>query len=376
MQALILVGGEGTRLRPLTLTRPKPALRLVDRPFIRFVLDWVARHGVDEVVMACGFRAEDLRSALGDRIEGGPRIHYLEEPEPLGTAGPIRLAADEGLLGDRFLALNGDLLTDLDLSALIALHDERDAIATLGLYPVADPTSYGLVRRDGGPDGPGARPSAPAGEVREFLEKPDPEAIDTNEVNAGTYVLDRRVIEEIPSGRAVSIEREVFPRLVGKGLYGRRLEGYWMDIGTPERYLQASWDILERRVETDLAGRLDGDGLMVSGRAEVDRTAMVSPPALIEAGCTVASGAAIGARAVLGAGTSIGAGASVLGSVLDSGCSLASGAVVRDSILASGVEVGEGARIGSGAVIGEGAQISSRAEVADGARVDPGEVLR
>ena len=135
MQAVVLVGGEGTRLRPLTLTQPKPALALVDRPFIRYMVDWLGRHGIDEVVMACGFEAEGLRSALGDAVPGGPSIRYIEEDEPLGTAGPVRLAADEGLLGERFMVLNGDVLTDLDLTALQRRHEETGAVATLGAVP-------------------------------------------------------------------------------------------------------------------------------------------------------------------------------------------------------------------------------------------------
>ena len=220
MRALVLVGGEGTRLRPLTLTQPKPALALVDRPFIRYLVDWVGRHGIDEVIMACGFRAEDLREALGDAVPGGPSIVYIEEDEPLGTAGPIRLAAEAGLLDERFLVLNGDLLADLDLTALQRAHEETGAVTTLALYPVEDPSSYGLVRRREG------------GEVAGFLEKPDPAEIDTDEVNAGAYVIEPSVIDLIPAGRPVSIEREIFPKLVGHGLYGLRLDGYWMDIGT------------------------------------------------------------------------------------------------------------------------------------------------
>ena len=254
------VGGEGTRLRPLTLTQPKPALPLVDRPFIRYMVDWLGRHGIDEVVMACGFRAEDLREALGDEVPGGPSIRYIEEDEPLGTAGPVRLAADQGLLGDRFMVLNGDVLTDLDLTALQRQHAETGAVITLGLYPVDDPSSYGLVRRDDD------------GVVLGFLEKPDPDEIDTDEISAGAYVIERQVLDLIPPGRAVSIEREVFPRLVGQGLYGRRLEGYWMDIGTPERYLQASWDILEGagrdRARRATAGRSSSDGAEVAAERD------------------------------------------------------------------------------------------------------------
>jgi mannose-1-phosphate guanylyltransferase len=355
VQAIVLVGGEGTRLRPLTLTQPKPAIRLADRPFIRLMVDWLAHHGVDEVIMACGFRAELLRSALGDGEAGGVRIRYVEEPEPLGTAGPIRLAADQGLLSDRFLALNGDVLTDLDLTALQRAHQESEATATLALYPVEDPTAYGLVRRAGGPSAPGAPPAEPGGPVEEFLEKPEPAQIRTDEISAGAYVLERRLLDMVPPGRAVSIEREVFPRLVGAGLYGHRLEGYWMDIGTPERYLQASWDILERRVHTDVP--LDGD----------------SGP-LIEEGSRVTGDAEIGARAIIGSGSMVAAGARIEESVLDSGCRIGAGATVRGSILARRVEVGEGATVDA-AVIGEGARIGPGVTIPADARIQPGEVV-
>jgi mannose-1-phosphate guanylyltransferase len=343
MQALVLVGGEGTRLRPLTLTRPKPALPLVDRPFIRYLVEWLSRHGVDEVIMACGFRADGLRDALGDELPGGPSIAYVEEPEPLGTAGPVRFAADRGLLGERFMVLNGDLLTDLDLTGLQRQHAETGAVATIGLHPVDDPSSYGLVRR------------RQDGEVLGFLEKPEPDQIDTDEVNAGAYVLERPVIELIPAGRAVSIEREVFPRLVGQGLYGRRLEGYWTDIGTPERYLQASWDILEGRVRTDVVA--SAAGLLIEDRAEV------------------ADGAKIGPHAVVRAGSVVSDGARVAGSVLLEGCQVGERAVIKGSILGDGVVVGEGATIGEGSVLGDGAVVEAGASVAAGARIQPGEVV-
>src|SRR5215212_1994460 len=158
MQALVLVGGQGTRLRPLTETLPKPAIPLVDRPFLAYMIEWLARHGVDEVVLACGFLPDRLREVLGDGEAGGPRLIYVEEPEPRGTAGAIKFA--EQHLHDRFLALNGDVLTDLDLTALMRHHEQADARATLGLYPVDDPTAYGLVRH------------SPDGEITEFLEKP------------------------------------------------------------------------------------------------------------------------------------------------------------------------------------------------------------
>jgi mannose-1-phosphate guanylyltransferase len=374
MQAVVLVGGEATRLRPLTLTRPKAALPLVDRPFLRYIVDWVGRHGVTEVVMACGFGADPLREVLGEGDGPGPRIRYVEEPGPLGTAGPLRLAADEGLIGDRFLVLNGDLLTDLDLGALIRAHEGRGAAATLALYPVEDPRAYGLVRRAGGPTAPGALPESAEGDVLEFLEKPDPGQIDTDEISAGAYVLERAVIDSIPSGKMVSIEREIFPNLVGQGLYGHRLEGYWMDIGTPERYLQASWDILEGRVRTATGARLDGAGLLVEEGVHVDPDASVNPPALLEKEVAVRAGAAVGARAVIGQGSEIGERATVSSSVVLSDCRIGPQARVHEAILAPGVHVGEGARIGAGAVIGEGARIEAGVTLPGGARLGPGEI--
>ena len=361
MQALVLVGGEGTRLRPLTLTQPKPAVPLVDRPFIRFMVDWLGRHGVTEIVMACGFRADDLRSALGDGTPPGPSIRYMEEPEALGTAGPIRLAADMGMLEDRFFVLNGDVLTDLDLTAHLEAHIERGAVASLALYPVDDPSAYGLVRR--GEDGA----------VTGFLEKPEADEIDTDEVNAGAYVLERDILELIPARQPVSIEREVFPRLVGQGLYGLRLDGYWMDIGTPERYLQASWDILTGKVQTEVTARVDDTGACVDEHAEVDGAAVLEAPFLVESGATVGA-AAIGPYVVIGDGCEVGDGARIAGSVLHNRCRIGSDAIVEDSILGAGVEVGAGAEIGHGSVIGEGARIEPGVVVEHDARLEPGGV--
>jgi mannose-1-phosphate guanylyltransferase len=375
MQALILAGGEGTRLRPLTLTRPKPAIQLVDRPFIRHMVDWVVRHGVDEVVIASGFGADVLREAIGGDDDSSTRVRYVREPDPLGTAGPLRLAADEGILDERFLVLNGDVLADLDLGALMRAHEEADAVATLALYPVEDPGAYGLVRRGGGPEAPGAKAGTPGGPVIGFLEKPEHDQIDTDEISAGAYVIDRRVVELIPRGRMVSIEREIFPRLVGQGLYGHRLEGYWMDIGTPERYLQASWDILEGRVRDEAAARLDRDGLLVEDAAQVDDTATVRPPALLQSEVDVGAGATVGPRAVIGSRSEIGERAEVSTSVLMSGCRIGSNAQVHEAILAPGVEVGEGARLGAGSVVGEGARIEAGARIPDGALIPPGEVV-
>lgn len=359
MQALILVGGHGTRLRPITLTLPKPVIPLVDRPFMRYMIDWLAGHGVDDIVMACGFLPDALREVLGDEIPGGPRLRYVEEPEPRGTAGAIKHAED--LLEDRFFALNGDVLTDLDLTKLRERHESSGAKGTLALYPVADPSAYGLVRR------------TEDGEITEFLEKPDPDAIDTDEISAGAYLLEKEVLDLVPADQDVSIEREVFPQLVGKGLYSQRLEGYWMDIGTPERYLQACWDILGRRVDTEPGKKVDGDGVYVDAGAEVPPDATVAGPAFVDLGATIGPGVTIGPRAVIGEGTTVAEGARIEGSALHHQCVIESAARVTDAILAAGVRVEQGATVPAGTVAGEGAVITATAALGRGARVGPGE---
>jgi mannose-1-phosphate guanylyltransferase len=318
MQAIVLVGGEGTRLRPLTNDIPKPALTLVDRPFMAYMVEWLAGHGVEEVVLACGFLPDVLREALGGEEHEGARLRYVVEPDRRGTAGAIRFAADAlgDELGDRFLALNGDVLTDLDLTALLGAHERAGAQATLALYPVEDSAAYGLVSRDA------------EGAVSEFLEKtgePVP-----GEINAGAYVLERSVLDLVPPGREVSIEREVFPRLVGNGLQALPLDGYWMDIGTPERYLQASWDILEGRVATRV--KPTAPGLLIDPAASVDPAAAVGPRAVLAPGCRVAAGAEV-CDSVLLDGCAVGEGARVSGSVLGPGVAVAPGATLADTVV-------------------------------------------
>jgi mannose-1-phosphate guanylyltransferase len=318
VQALVLAGGEGTRLRPLTYTVAKPVLPLVGRPHIAYVIDWLARHGVDDVIVSCGHLAEGMRNAL-DELELGVRIRFAEEPDARGTAGAIRFAED--MLSDRFFVLNGDVLCDLDLTAQVKQHESTGARATIALYPVEDPTGYGLVHRHDD------------GEITEFLEKPEPDQIDTDEINAGAYLLERSVLDEIPPDRAVSIEREVFPRLIGNGLYGIRQEGYWIDIGTPERFLEANWDILEGRVET-VQGKFD-------------------EPRMVGENCQLAEGAELRVPYVIGRGSRIADGAVVERSVLLDRCTIEDGATVTDSILSAGVTVKAGTDL-DGAVIGEG----------------------
>jgi mannose-1-phosphate guanylyltransferase len=338
VQALVLAGGEGTRLRPLTYTTPKPVMPLAGRPFLSFMLDWLRSHGVDEVILSCGFMSDGVKRVLGD-IYDGMRLRYVIEEEPLGTAGPVRLALDEGVLADRLLVLNGDVLTDIDLTAELARHAETGARVTLALYPVDDTGSYGVV------------PTDADGRVEAFLEKSEGET-PTNRVNAGAYVVEREVIEQIPAGRAVSFEREVFPTLVGNGLYGFDAAGYWIDIGTPERYLEATWDLLAGRVRSELPPR--------------DETG-----SLVYEGCLL-SGAHVGPQSVLGRHCSVGSDSRVERAVLHDRVMVGADAAVVESVLGERVRVGERASVEAGALVGAGATIGEGAVIGAGARLDPG----
>ena len=356
MQAVILVGGEGTRLRPLTSTVPKPVVPLVDRPFISFMLEWLIKHGIDDVIMSCGFLATSVRNVLGDGSSLGIRLRFVEEPDPRGTAGALKYA--ESLLDERFVMLNGDVLTDIDLTAQIAQHEQTGAVATLALVPVADPTAYGLVRLKEDRS------------VREFVEKPSSDRVDTNLISAGAYVLERGILELVPPDRNVSIEREVWPLLIGKGLYGFEGKGYWLDIGTPERYLQGTFDIIEGNVQTSLRERLGSDWLAIDEGAELH--GRVIPPAVLQRGVRVGEGAHVGSLVVLGDDVSIGAGSTVERAVILAGAQIGEGCKLRDCIVAAGCRVGARTQISGGAVLGEGVTVGADNVITRGARIFPG----
>jgi mannose-1-phosphate guanylyltransferase len=357
VQALILAGGEGTRLRPLTSTLPKPVIPLVGRPFIGYMIEWLRGHGVDDVILASGFMADRVRSVLGDGAEHGVRLRYVEEPEPLGTGGALKFA--EELLDERFFMLNGDVLADMDLTAQLAQHERTGAQATLALIAVEDPSAYGLVRR------------AADHSVTEFVEKPALAEIDTHLINAGAYILERSVLEVVPpAGTNSSIEREVFPALVGRGLYGYESDGYWLDIGTPERYLQGTYDILEGAVSTEIGRQVAEAEYALADGAQVD--GRVIPPALVGPGCRIAAGAIVGGRTVLGAGVEVGAGAHIEASVVLEGSRIGARTTVSASIIGARVTIGEDCRIEGGVVLGEGVSIGSENVLAFGARIFPG----
>jgi mannose-1-phosphate guanylyltransferase len=357
LQALILAGGEGTRLRPLTSTMPKPVVPLVGQPFISYLLGWLRGHGVDDVILSCGFMADGMREVLGDGSTLGLRLRYIEEPRPLGTGGALRFAGE--LLDERFFMLNGDVLTDIDLTEQLRQHERTGARGTLALVRVEDPSAYGLVRCE------------PDWSVTEFVEKPGGEEEDTNLVNAGAYILQRDVLDMMaPPGTNISIEREVFPVLVGQGLFAYEASGYWLDIGTPSRYLQGTFDILESNVQTEIGRRLSKASLVLAEGATVQ--GRVVAPAILGPGSVVAEHAIVGGRTVLGDGVTVQSGAHVETSVLLDGANVGARTMISGSIVGPGVEIGDDCHISGGVVLGEGVWIGADNTLAAGARIFPG----
>ncbi len=346
MRAVVLVGGVGTRLRPLTLTAPKQMLPIVEIPMIERVLAHLAAHGVKEAVLSLGYRPDAFLAQYPDNRAGDMALKYAVEPEPLGTAGAIRFAAEAARIEETFLAVNGDVLTDLDVTALMDFHQKWSAEATIALTRVEDPSAYGLV------------PTAPDGRVIAFVEKPLPEETVTAAINAGTYVLEPSVLERIPEGRAVSIEREVFPPMAEEGrLYAVASDVYWIDTGTPAQYLQAQLDLLSGRRppppspgarlwpgSSEATAWVLGDSLI---EGELSGAVLVGPAAYIHPGARVED-------SVVGAGTRLARGAEIRGSVLLPGCAVHEDAVVDGSIVGEGAVVGAGSRLSGLTVIGPG----------------------
>ena len=355
LPAVILVGGQGTRLRPLTERIRKDMLPLVDRPLLAFTLEHLGRHGVRRGVISCGYLPTQIQEHFGSSY-GDLELTYRVEEEPLGTAGGIAFAG--GDIGETFFALNGDSLRDADLDEIVRFHRETGAKATILLTPVADPSRFGLVRL------------AADGRVSTFLEKPRPEEIDTDLINAGLYVLEPEVLERVPPGRAVSIERDVFPRLADEGsVFGIALDGYWLDVGTPESYLQAHRDVLERSFSTEIGNALGADFTLVDRTASVHPGARLVPPVYVGPGAVVEDGARAGSLAVLGAGSRLARGSLVENAVVGARASVGAASVVVGSIVGDDAEIGAGCEVRSLAVVGPGVKLGRGNALDHGLRI-------
>jgi mannose-1-phosphate guanylyltransferase len=343
LEAILLVGGKGTRLRPLTLSVPKPLLPTAGVPFLAHQLARAAASGVTRVVLATSYRSEMFAECFGDGSTFGLEIDYVHEVEPLGTGGGIRNAAALLRSGpdDPVVVLNGDILSGHDLRAQLDLHRKADAAVTLHLVEVDDPSRFGCVPTDDG------------GRVTAFLEKtPNPVS---NRINAGCYVYTRRAIDEIPPDRVVSVERETFPALIesGQTVMGYVDNAYWLDVGTPEAFVRGSRDLVLGRLASAALAATPVDG------------------ALLMPGCVVDESATVGGGSTVGAGTIVGPGAVVTGSVLFDGVTVAAGAQIRDSVVGRGAKV-DSDTVLDAAIIGDEASIAAGNELRGGVRVWPG----
>ena len=329
MRAVVLVGGFGTRLRPLTNDLPKQMLPIVGVPMIERVVAALGSHGVTEAVLSLGYRPDAFTDAYPDGICAGVLLHYAVEPDPLDTAGAVRFAAQSAGINDTFIVVNGDVLTDLDVTELWNFHKSHGAEGTIALTPVDDPSRYGVV------------PIDENGRVTEFVEKPARGTAPTNWINAGTYVLEPSVLDRIAVDRKVSIERETFPSMVAdESLYALHSDAYWIDAGTPAAYLRAQLDLID-------GTRSREDALRASD--EVDTSAVVE-------------------NSVLGADVVIGNGAVVRNSVLMDGVTIGPGVRIHDSIIATGARVGPDSHISEISVVGTGVELPARSELV-GARI-------
>lgn len=343
MQALILAGGKGTRLRPLTMHTPKPIVPIANRPFLLYQLELLKRADVRDVILSLSYQPQKIEDKLGDGTDYDVKISYTVEAAPLGTAGAYRNAA--GLIRETTVIFNGDVLTDIDINEVIRLHRERNATATIVLTPVANPTAYGLVETDG------------ENHVRRFLEKPKPEEVTCDTINAGIYILEPRVLDYIPEGEPFMFEYGVFPQLLERGepFYAYTWRGYWRDIGTASSYLQANMDVLAGKV--NLLDRLPVErGEKFDESAEIDRTSIVDPS------CTVKAGAQI-INSVIGRNSYVEERARVENCIVRGGSRIGAGAMLKGMVTGRSCHIGRSVTSAGGAVLGDKSVITDFSQI-------------
>jgi len=353
VQAIVLVGGEGTRLRPLTFGTPKPMVPIMNVPFLARTLERLYDAGIRDVILPAGYMPQAITEYFGDGSDFGMKITYVIEDEPLGTAGAIKNV--EQHIHGPFFVLNGDVLTSLDLQAMIAFHEAKGGLGVLHLIKVEDPSAFGCVVHDEN------------GRISQFVEKPPKGTEPTNEVNAGTYLLEKAVLDLIPPGRNVSIERETFPKILSDrhALYAYTTSDYWIDLGRPEHYLNAHRDILSGAMPLKLEPGINGTG---SKNVHPEN---IIPPVHVGGGVRIDPSAKVGPNVVLGDGCSIGPKARLTDCVLWDAVIVDEGGVVDESIIASGAHIGTGAVVSRGSVIGHDAVIDPGTVLPEGARVGP-----
>jgi mannose-1-phosphate guanylyltransferase len=356
MKAVILVGGEGTRLRPLTFNTTKAMVPVLNKPFLEHLLGYLKGYGITDIILAMSYLPHHIKDYFGNGVKTGVRLSYLIEEEALGTAGAVKNA--EKYLDETFLMLNGDIITDLDITAVIDFHRESQAVATIAVIPVDDPTAYGLIETDA------------TGRITRFLEKPRREQVTTNMINAGIYVLEPDILAQIPPGKMVSMERETFQQLLAQGepVYAYSSTAYWLDMGTPEKYLRLNHDLLLGKAPSLFNAT---GGVQIGGGGRIDPSAEIEAPVLIGEGCVIGRGVKLKGPAVLGPQCEIGEGASIEGAVLWNNARVSQKAVLRHCIAASHCQILEESQILDNCVLGDKVVVGKNNKLAQGTRIRP-----
>ena len=342
MKAILLAGGKGTRLRPLTLHTPKPVVPIFDRAFLHYQIDLLRQlPEVDEVILSLNYQPRRIEEVFGDGAGTGVRLRYVVEPSPLGTGGAIRYAAQG--IDDTLIVFNGDVMTSVDVNAVVKLHRERKAQATIVLTPVDNPTAYGLVETEAD------------GNVRRFLEKPNPDEITCDTINAGIYVLEPSTFDRIPRDVSYSIERAYFPSLIERreSFVAYVDRGYWIDIGTPEKYVQVHRDMFDGKFSGGIFAAADRSRPVVSPDARIEDGATIEAPCFIDAGAHVKSGATVGPYTVLGRGVQVEDGADLQNTIVWPNTRIGQAAVVHGPIVGRNCHIGRNAVLKSRAVLGD-----------------------
>ncbi len=356
MKAVILVGGGGTRLRPLTCNRPKAMVPIVNQPFLVHVLGYLKRHNIDEVILAMSYLPQSIEAYFGDGRKLGIRLTYVVEDSPLGTSGAVRNVA--GRLEETFFTLNGDIFTEIDLTSMLGLHRQKQAKATIALTLVEDPTIYGVVETDA------------EGRVRRFLEKPGWDEVTSNLINAGIYILEPEVLRYIPPHSHSMFEHYLFPLLLQKGeaVYSYPSSSYWIDIGDPKKYLRLHHELLSGRGRGYLSGSQGKKlGLLP--------TAQVKGRVIAGRDCTFSPGARLIGPTIFGHGCRVGEGTTVEGAVIWDNVSIGAGVRLRNCMIAANCFIGDNCWVGEGCVLGDRVVIGSDNRLAQGLRVWPGKRL-
>ena len=351
MKAVVLVGGEGTRLRPLTYDIPKPMVPICGKYFTRYQLDLIKMHGINDVIFSLGYKWDSFENHFGDGSSLGMKIHYVVEDHPLGTAGAIKNVEDY-LDEDPFLVFNGDILSEMNLTDILKFHNDKNADCTIVLTPVDNPTIYGVVELDENM------------QIHKFTEKPKPEEVRSNLINAGLYVLKRKMFDRMEKDKKYSIEREIFPAMLRdeESMFGYDYRGYWMDIGTPYKYLKANHDMVMGKMQFDVGMK---DGFHLGAGSTVGKNVTIEKPVWIGDNVEIADDVTITGPAVIQQGSILGQGAEIDGALLWDGVTVGSGAQLKGCLAGRNAKIGSKAKLGSLAVVG------SNEEVEEGSVVEP-----